>query len=65
MIISRNQISESIVSRDSNCYSQILGVFVSASLFFLVLFVLVGYVEEMLWWPIQSPNIGIKKKASS
>ena len=26
---------------------------------------LVGYVEERLWWPIQSPNIGGKKKASS
>ena len=24
-----------------------------------------GYVEERLWWPIQSPNIGGKKKASS
>ena len=23
------------------------------------------YVEERLWWPIQSPNIGRKKKASS
>ena len=28
-------------------------------------FFLVGYVEERLWWPIQSPNIGRKKKASS
>ena len=28
-------------------------------------FFLVGYVEESLWWPIQSPNIGGKKKASS
>ena len=28
-------------------------------------FFLVGYVEERLWWPIQSPNIGGKKKASS
>ena len=26
-------------------------------------FFLVGYVEERLWWPIQSPNIGKKKKA--
>ena len=24
-----------------------------------------GYVEERLWWPIQSPNTGGKKKASS
>ena len=32
--------------------------------FFLFLF-LVGYVEERPWWPIQSPNIGGKKKASS
>ena len=23
-------------------------------------FFLVGYVEERLWWPIQSPNIGRK-----
>ena len=29
------------------------------------LFFLVGYVEERLWWPIQSPNMGRKKKASS
>ena len=28
-------------------------------------FFLVGYVEERLWWPIQSPNIGRKKEASS
>ena len=28
-------------------------------------FFLVGYVEERLWWPIQSPNKGKKKKASS
>ena len=28
-------------------------------------FFLVGYVEERLWWPIQSSNIGGKKKASS
>ena len=30
-----------------------------------LIFFLVGYVEERLWWPIQSPNIGRKKKASS
>ena len=29
------------------------------------LFFLVGYVEERLWGPIQSPNTGGKKKASS
>ena len=29
------------------------------------LFFLVGYVEERLWWPIQSPNKGRKRKASS
>ena len=28
-------------------------------------FFLVGYVEERLWWPIQSPNTGGKKKVSS
>ena len=28
-------------------------------------FFLVVYVEERLWWPIQRPNIGGKKKASS
>ena len=28
-------------------------------------FFLVGYVEERPWWPIQSPNKGRKKKASS
>ena len=28
-------------------------------------FFLVGYVEERLWWPIQSPIIGGKNKASS
>ena len=28
-------------------------------------FFLVGYVEERPWWPIQSPNKGKKKKASS
>ena len=28
-------------------------------------FFLVGYVEERPWWPIQSPNTGRKKKASS
>ena len=44
--------------------------FVTASLFchfslnFFVFF-LVGYVEERPWWPIQSPNIGRKKKANS
>ena len=27
-------------------------------------FFLVGYVEERLWWPIQSPNTGEMKKAS-
>ena len=26
-------------------------------------FFLVGYVEERLWWPIQSPNMGRKRKA--
>ena len=26
---------------------------------------LVSFVEERLWWPIQSPNIGGNKKASS
>ena len=30
---------------------------------FFFLFFLVGYVEERLWWPIQSPNTGGKKKA--
>ena len=30
-----------------------------------IFFLLVGYVEEGLWWPIQSSNIGGKKKASS
>ena len=34
-------------------------------IFQFFLFSLVGYVEERLWWPIQSPNIGGKKKASS
>ena len=29
------------------------------------IFFLVGYVEKRLWWPIQSLNIGGKKKASS
>ena len=24
-----------------------------------VAFFLVGYVEERLWWPLQSPNIGV------
>ena len=28
-------------------------------------FFLVGYVEERLWWPIQSPNKGRKEKAKS
>ena len=28
-------------------------------------FFLVGYVEERLWWPTQSPNTEGKKKASS
>ena len=28
-------------------------------------FFLVGYVEERPWWPIQSPNKGIKEKAES
>ena len=28
-------------------------------------FFLVGYVEEGLWWPIQSPSKGRKKKANS
>ena len=32
---------------------------------FFFFFFLVGYVEERLWWPIQCPNIGGKKKASS
>ena len=30
-----------------------------------VFFFLLGYVEERPWWPIQSPNKGRKKKASS
>ena len=29
------------------------------------IFLLVGYVKERLWWPIQSPNIGRKKNANS
>ena len=33
--------------------------------FAFFIFFLVGYVEERLWWPIQSPNIGGKKNASS
>ena len=33
--------------------------------FYFLIFFLVGYVEERLWWPIQSPNTGGKKKASS
>ena len=28
-------------------------------------FFLVGYVEERLWWPIKSPNIGGKKKRAA
>ena len=32
---------------------------------FFFFFFLVGYVEERPWWPIQSPNKGRKKKASS
>ena len=28
-------------------------------------FFLVGYDEEKLWWPIQSPNKGRKKKVNS
>ena len=28
-------------------------------------FFLVGHVEERLWWPIQGPNKGRKKKANS
>ena len=28
-------------------------------------FFLVSYVEERLWWPIQSPNKGRKKKEES
>ena len=30
-----------------------------------IFFFSVGYVEERLWWPIQSPNIGRKKRANS
>ena len=26
---------------------------------------LVGYIEERIWWPVQSPNKGRKKKANS
>ena len=37
----------------------------SMSMYSFFLFFLVDYVEERLWWPIQSPNIGGKKKASS
>ena len=29
------------------------------------LFFLMGYVENRLWWPVQSLNTGRKKKASS
>ena len=32
---------------------------------FFFFFFLVGYVEERPWWPIQSPNKGRKKNASS
>ena len=28
-------------------------------------FFFVGYVEERLWWPIQSPDKGTKEKANS
>ena len=45
-----------------------LSIFLTSSFFGLydyIHFFLVGYVEERLWWPIQSPNIGGKKKASS
>ena len=31
----------------------------------IIFFFLVGYVEERLWWPIKSPNIGGKKKRAA
>ena len=31
----------------------------------VIFFFLVDFVEERLWWPLQSPNIGGKKKVSN
>ena len=40
-------------------------IIVSLAVCLSYFFLLVGYVEERPWWPIQSPNKGRKKKASS
>ena len=32
---------------------------------YIIYFILESFVGERPWWPIQSPNIGGKKKASS
>ena len=58
----------SVVSRPQgsmhdSALASLLSVMVLAS--FAPVVFLVGYVEERLWWPIQSPNIGRKKKANS
>ena len=45
------------VWRMSNGYCELL--------YYLKFFFLVGCVEERLWWPIQRPNRGRKKKANS
>ena len=41
------------------------GLFKTQHTILFEIFFLVGYVEERLWWPMQSPNIGGKKKAIS
>ena len=50
------------IGPDSPKYNDAAVISMLATGFFF-LFFLVGYVEEKLWWPIQSPNTGGKKKA--
>ena len=60
-------VTENIDNLVASYFRQWLELTISATFNTLIFFLFfsVGYVEERLWWPIQSPNIGRKKKASS
>ena len=48
----------------SFCWHEKIKVFCTIAIC-MIKFILVGFVEERPWWPIQSPKNGRKKKAKS
>ena len=61
----RNRASVEKLFQASSPSTQEIAASPPIGITFFFFFFLVAYVEERLWWPIQSPNIGGKKKASS